>query len=116
MKIITVIADQITPETLSTALPAAGIVSVTVNETQSFSRAAVAVETYRGRKIAKHISCAYRIEIVAEDTAVEGVVEGIAFVRGAGLLGEARAWISAQADDLFAAAAPALAAPSNRPA
>lgn len=92
MKIITVIAEQITPESLSTALPAEGVVSVTVNETQSFTRSAVAVETYRGRKIAKHITTAYRVEIVAEDYAV------------AGPAGErdARAWISAEATDLFA--------------
>lgn len=102
MKIITVIAEQITPESLSTALPAEGVVSVTVNETQSFTRSAVAVETYRGRKIAKHITTAYRVEIVAEDYAVAGVVEGVAFARGAGLLGDARAWISAEATDLFA--------------
>ncbi|MCW1958774.1 MAG: hypothetical protein KIH64_009555 [Mycobacterium sp.] len=103
MKIITVIADQISPEALSTALPYEGVVSVTVNETQSFSRSAIAVESYRGRKIAKHITTAYRIEIVAEDTAVPSVVDGIAFARGAGLLGDARAWISAEAADLFTA-------------
>lgn len=103
MKIITVIADQISPEALSTALPYEGVVSVTVNETQSFSRSAIAVESYRGRKIAKHITTAYRIEIVAEDTAAPSVVDGIAFARGAGLLGDARAWISAEAADLFTA-------------
>lgn len=37
------------------------------------------------------------------------IVEGIAFVRGAGLLSEARARIRAEAGDPFAAATPALA-------
>lgn len=110
MKIITVIAEQVSPEALSTALPAAGIASVTVNETQSFSRSAIAVESYRGRKITKHVTTAYRVEIVAEETAVDAIIEGIAFIRGAGLLGDARAWISAEAADLFAAPATTLAA------
>jgi nitrogen regulatory protein PII len=109
MKIITVIADQIAPATLSTALRADGVGSVTIDETHSFSRSAISVESYRGRRIAKHISATYRIEIVAEDAVVGRIVEGIAFVRGAGLLGEARARISAEAGDLFAAATPALA-------
>lgn len=105
MKVITVVADQISPEALSTALPADGIVSVTVDETQSFNRIASTVESYRGRKVAKHVTAAYRVEIVVEDAAVGAVIDGIAFVRGAGLLGDARAWISAEADDLFAAPA-----------
>lgn len=105
MKVVTVIAEQISPEALSTALPAEGIVSVTISETQSFSRTATAVESYRGRKVARYVSTANRIEIVAEDTAVAAVVDGIAFARGAGLLGDARAWISAEATDLFAASA-----------
>lgn len=109
MKIITVVADRIAPETLSTALPADGVVSVTIDETRSYSRAAISVESYRGRKIATHTAKAYRIEILAEDPVVDRIVEGIAFVRGAGLLGDARAWISAEAGDLFAADTPALA-------
>lgn len=105
MKIITVIAEQVTPEALSTALPANGILSVSVNETQSFSRSAIAVESYRGRRIARHITKAYRVEIVAQESAVRDILEGIAFARGAGLLGDARAWISAEAADLFASTA-----------
>ncbi len=109
MKVITVIAEQISTAALSTALPAAGIVSVTISETQSFSATTTSVEYYRGRALTKYVTAAYRIEIVAEDSAVRGVIDGVSFVRGAGLLGDARAWISAGAADLFAAPA-ALAA------
>ncbi|MGI9124617.1 MAG: hypothetical protein ACR2JM_07680 [Mycobacterium sp.] len=110
MQIITLIADRITADALSTALPAQGIVAVTVNETSLFSPEAASVETYRGRTIAKHVTTAFRIEITAEDTAVDQVIAGIAFARGAGLLGDARAWISATATDLFATSSPTLAA------
>ncbi|MFM9032930.1 MAG: hypothetical protein ACKOQ4_01315 [Mycobacterium sp.] len=103
MKIITLIAQQVSPTALSTALPTEGIVSVTVGETQSFDPTSTTVEYYRGRALTKYVTAAYRVEIVAEDSAVAGVVDGLAFARGAGLLGEARAWVSAEADDLFAA-------------
>jgi nitrogen regulatory protein PII len=109
MKIITVIAQHVSPQALSAALPSEGIASVTVDQTQSFSHTATAFESYRGRKVARHITTAYRIEIVAEDSAVDRVIEGVAFARGAGLLGDARAWISGEATDLFAAAASAVA-------
>lgn len=61
------------------------------------------MESYRGRKIAKHVTSVYRVDVVAEDWALQRVVDGITFARGAGLLGNARAWISAEATDLFAA-------------
>lgn len=103
MKIITIIAGQISTEALSTALPAEGVVSVAVTETQSFSRAALAVESYRGRKIAQHFAAGYRIEVVAEDAAADAVIAGVTFARSAGLLGDARAWISeGAATDIFA--------------
>lgn len=108
MQIITVIASQVSADALSTALPADGVISVTVAETQAFTRSATSVQSYRGVKMPNHFTAVFRIEVAAEDDAVESVMDGIAFARGAGLLGDAQAWVSAQAADLFAAAAPAL--------
>lgn len=102
MKIITVIAEQVSPEALNAALPKDGIHAVTIDETQSFTRTPALVESYRGRKIAKHVTGVHRIEIVADDDTVNRIIDGIAFVRGAGLLGNARAWVSAEATDVFA--------------
>ena len=111
MKTITIIAAQISAEALTTALPADGVVSVTVTEAQTFSRTGITVESYRGRKIAQHFSAGYRIEVVVEDSAVDRVIEGVAFARSAGLLGDARAYVSAHSTtDLFAAATNGLAA------
>lgn len=111
MKIITIIAGQISAEALSTALPAEGVVSVAVTETQTFSRAALAVESYRGRKIAQHFAAGFRIEVVAEDAAVDAVITGVAFARSAGLLGDARAWVSeSNAADILAPGAVLAAA------
>jgi nitrogen regulatory protein P-II 1 len=102
MKIITVIAQQVSPEALKAALPIDGIHAVTIDETQSFTRTAATIESYRGRKVAKHVTTVYRVQVVAEDDAVQRIIDGIAFAHGAGLLGDARAWVSAEAADLFA--------------
>ena len=108
MKIITVVAQQVSPEALNAALPTEGVVSVTINETQSLSRTARTVGLYRGVKAPQHFTATYRIEVAAEDFAADAVIDGITFARGAGLLGDARAWVSEDsAADIFAA--PALA-------
>ena len=90
MKIITVIAQQVSAEALNAALPADGVIAVTVSETQSFSRTATTVGSYRGVKLPQHFTPIFRIDIEVEDTALDQAIEGIAFVRGAGLLGDAR--------------------------
>ena len=110
MKIITVIAQQVSADALNAALPAGGVISVTVSETQSFSRTPTTVGSYRGVKMPQHFTSIFRIEILVEDAAADQVIEGIAFTRGAGLLGDARAWVSAEATDLFATSTTILAA------
>lgn len=105
MKIITIVAEQISPEALSAALPTEGVLSVTVDATRTFNHDSAVVQSYRGRKIAQHFREVYRIEVAVEDTAVDAVIDGVAFARGAGLLGDAQAWISAEATELFADAA-----------
>ncbi len=108
MKIITIVAEKISADALTTALPTEGIASVTVSQTQSFSPSARVVESYRGRKIANHFADVYRVEILADDAVVEAVIAGVGFARGAGLLGDAQAWVSASASELLTVA-PALA-------
>lgn len=110
MKIITVIAQQVSAEALNDALPADGVVSVTVSETQTFSRTAVSVGSYRGVKVPQHFTPVVRIEVVVEDAALDPAVEGIAFVRSAGLLGDARVRVSEEWAIEGLAAVPSFAA------
>ena len=105
MKIITVIAQQVSADALNAALPADGIISVTVSETQSFNRTATSVGSYLGVKVPEHFTRIFRVEIEVEDTAVDQVIEGIAFARSAGLFGDARVRLSdGSAIGVFAAA------------
>lgn len=110
MKIITVIAEQVSPEALNAALPADGIIAVSVTETWSFSRTAESVDPYRGVKVAESFTPGFRIEMEVEDTAVGAAIEGIAFARSAGLFGDARVHLSEGVSvDVFAASRPLAA-------
>lgn len=105
MKIVTIIAQQVSADALNAALPFDGVLSVTATETQSFSRSAVSVGSYRGVKIPQHFTPTVRIEIEVEDIAVGAVIDGIAFARSAGLFGDARVRLSeGSAIDLMAVA------------
>ena len=67
MKILTVIAQQVSAEALNAALPAEGVICVTVSETQSFSRTPTTVGSYRGVKLPQHFTPVFRIEVLIED-------------------------------------------------
>ena len=105
MKIITITAQQMSADALNTALPPEGVISVTVSETQSFSRTATSVGCYRGVRVPQHFTPIFRVELEVEETAVDRVIEGIAFARTAGLFGQARVRMSDSSTiDVFAAA------------
>lgn len=102
MKIITIIAQQVSAEALNAALPTDGVIAVTVNETQSFRRTATSAGSYRGVKVPQHFTPNVRIELEVEDVAVTRVIEGIALARTAGLFGAARVRLSeGSAIDVF---------------
>jgi len=95
MKLITILVEQASVEGLSAALPQTGVASVTISEVERFGRDAVAVEVYRGAKIAKHTTRQSRVEMLVEDHAVDYVMAGVPFAVSAGLLGECKgAWIT----------------------
>ncbi len=105
MKIITVIAQQVSAEALNTALPDDGIVSVSVSGTQAFSRSPASVGYYRGVKVPQHFTPMFRIELEVDDNAVDTTIDGLAFARSAGLFGDARVRLSdGSAIDVFASA------------
>ena len=95
MKLITILVEQSSVEGLSAALPQTGVASVTISEVERFSRDAVAVEVYRGTKIARHTTRQFRVEMLVEDHAVDYVMAGLSFAVSAGLMGECKgAWLT----------------------
>lgn len=94
VKIITVIAERVSPDSLNAALQADGIIAVTVTEARAFSRATVSAGCYCGVKVAEHFTPNFRIELEVEDAAAGAAIEGIAFARSAGLFGKASVRLS----------------------
>ena len=94
---------------VSAALPKHRIAAVTVTTTEAFRSTTPTAHYYRGRAITQHATKVYRVEIVADDSAVEEISAGIEFARSAGLLGTAIAWVSGEATDLFTESAVATA-------
>ncbi len=95
MKLITIMVEQPSAEGLSAALPRSGVSSVTIGEVERFEHDAVASQTYRGAKIARHTSRQFRVELLVEEHAVDYVMAGLSFAVSAGLIGAYKgAWIT----------------------
>jgi nitrogen regulatory protein P-II 1 len=95
MKLITIMVEQASVEGLSAALPKVGVSSVKIGEVARFERDAVAVEAYRGAKVAKHTRQQFRVELLVEDHAVDYVMAGLSFAVSAGMIGQCKgAWIT----------------------
>jgi nitrogen regulatory protein PII len=83
MKLIEIIIEQASAESLSAALPRSGVSSMTICEVE------------RGAKIATHTRRYFRVELLVEDHAVDYVMGGLSFAVSVRLMGECKgAWIS----------------------
>lgn len=83
MKLIEIIVEQASAESLSAALPRSSVSSTTICEVER--RATIAAHTRRH----------FRVELLVEDHAVDYVMAGLSFAVSVGLMGECRgAWIS----------------------
>ncbi len=100
MKNITIITEQVSETALAAALPAEGVVSVSVGRQVSAGRAAV--QDDRSFRNPARFNSVYRVDLVVEDDAVETVFDGISFAYGAGLFSDAEAWVSGPALPLSA--------------
>jgi len=94
MKIITIIAEQISDRALAAVIPTTGVDSVRVSGNRSVSREGVEENTYRGFRNPRRFSANYRIELVVDDAAVGTVFDGVSFAYGAGVFSDAEMWVS----------------------
>ena len=97
MKIITIIAEQVTDESLTAALPATGISSLSVSTNRPSDGRGRAAAGYRGFRNATRFAPNYRVDVVVDDDAVDTVLDGISFAYGAGLFSDAEVWVDSSA-------------------
>jgi nitrogen regulatory protein PII len=90
MKIVTIIAEQMTDRMLVAATPNRGVVSVKVSEVHSGLRDAAEIRTFRNpNRFNPH----YRIDMVVEDDAVETVFDCVSVAYESGFFSDAEAWV-----------------------
>ena len=93
MKLITAIIKPAKLDDIKAALQAAGVQGMTVSETKGFGRQKGHTEIYRGAEYTVDLIPKVRIEILAEDNEVEGIVDVILVNANTGSIGDGKVWV-----------------------
>ena len=93
-KLITVIVKPFKLDDVKTALKDAGIAGITVTEVQGFGRQGGHTEVYRGTEYAIDFVPKVRLEIVVDDSQVDGVVDTVVNAARTGKIGDGKVWVT----------------------
>jgi len=94
MKLITAIVKPFKLDDVKDALKAAGVQGITVSEVRGFGRQGGHSETYRGAEYKIDFVPKVRLELVVDDSAVDGVVNAIKAAASTGKIGDGKIWIT----------------------
>jgi nitrogen regulatory protein P-II 1 len=94
MKLITAILKPFKLDEVKTALKNAGVTGMTVTEVQGFGRQSGHTEVYRGAEYTVDFVPKVRVEILADVTDVEGIVEVIVQAARTGKIGDGKIWVT----------------------
>jgi nitrogen regulatory protein P-II 1 len=94
MKLITAIVKPFKLDEVKEALKAAGASGITVTEVQGFGRQAGHTEVYRGTEYQVDFVPKVRIDLVVEESQVDGLVDAITEAARTGKIGDGKIWIT----------------------
>jgi nitrogen regulatory protein P-II 1 len=94
MKLITAILKPSKVDDVKVALQAAGIQGMTVSETRGFGRQKGHTEIYRGAEYRVDFLPKVRIEVLAEDSEVQSIVDTIVEAARTGAVGDGKLWVT----------------------
>ena len=94
MKLITAIVKPFKLDDIKDALKAAGITGITVSEVRGFGRQGGHTETYRGTEYKIDFVPKSRLEIVVDDSEVDGVIETLKSSAATGKIGDGKIWVT----------------------
>ena len=94
MKLITAILKPSKVDDVKVALQAAGIQGMTVSETRGFGRQKGHTEMYRGAEYRVDFLPKVRVEVLAEDSEVQSIVETIVEAARTGAVGDGKLWVT----------------------
>ena len=95
MKLVTAIVQPDRLEPLQEALARLGVLGMTVSDAQGYGRQKGHTEVYRGAEYAVDFVPKSRVEVLAEESAVDDVVEGIVTAARTGRVGDGTVWVTA---------------------
>lgn len=94
MKLITAIIKPAKVDDVKTALQESGVKGITVSETRGFGRQGGHSEVYRGAEYTVDLVPKVRIEILAEDSEVENIINVILVNANTGSIGDGKVWVT----------------------
>jgi nitrogen regulatory protein P-II 1 len=94
MKLITAIVKPAKVDEIKVALQAAGVAGMTVSETRGFGRQKGHTEIYRGAEYTVDFIPKVRIEILAEDSEADSIVDLIVATANTGSIGDGKVWVT----------------------
>ena len=94
MKLVTAVIKPFKLDDVKDALKEAGITGITVSEVRGFGRQGGHTETYRGAEYKIDFVPKVCVEVVVDDSAVDGTVEAIKSGAATGKIGDGKIWVS----------------------
>ena len=94
MQLVTAIIKPFKIDDVKEALKAAGAVGITISDVQGFGRQGGHTETYRGAEYTVDFLPKVKVEVVADDSAVDAIVDAIAGAARTGKIGDGKVWVS----------------------
>ena len=94
MKLITAIIKPFTLDDVKAALEQIGVLGMTVSEVQGYGRQKGHTEVYRGAEYSVDFVPKVRVEVVADDTLADKVVDAIVESARTGKIGDGKVWVT----------------------
>ena len=94
MKLVTAIVKPFVLEDVKGALEQIGVLGMTVSEVQGSGRPKGHTEVYRGAEYSVDFVPKVRVEVVADDTLADKVVDAIVESARTGKIGDGKVWVT----------------------
>ena len=94
MKLVTAIIKPFTLDDVKAALEQVGVLVMTVSEVQGYGRQKGHTEVYRGAEYSVDFVPKVRVEVVADDTLADKVVDAIVESARTGKIGDGKVWVT----------------------
>ena len=94
MKLVTAIVKPFVLEDVKGALEQIGVLGMTVSEVQGYGRQKGHTEVYRGAEYSVDFVPKVRVEVLADDTQADKVVDAVVEAARTGKIGDGKVWVT----------------------